>query len=78
MVFNVSVGFQDLKINPNSAAENTYALLLADTVEVGKTGGHVLTDAKKRLANISYPLEVGSPLFLSLLCLISSQLPFFS
>jgi len=65
MVFNVSVGMQDLKINSSSGEENTYALLLADTVEVEKTGGRVLTDAKKLLADISYTLEVAFTWFFS-------------
>ncbi|KAI4364642.1 hypothetical protein MLD38_020704 [Melastoma candidum] len=50
MVFNVSLGFHNLKNNSNNAKNHNFSLLLADTVIMGKEKAEVVTHVSSKAA----------------------------
>lgn len=55
MVFNVSLGFENLTTQANNPKSQNYALLLADTVIVGEKGAECTTSlSSKSLKDIAY------------------------
>lgn len=58
MVFNVSLGFQNLPDPKNKG--KTYALLLTDTVRVGKETGVLLTEGSRKVNEVMLDEDVES------------------
>ncbi|XP_057531965.1 FACT complex subunit SPT16 [Amaranthus tricolor] len=55
MVFNVSIGFQNMKTDASNPKSQNFALLLADTVIIGEKGPEVTTSlSSKALKDIAY------------------------
>lgn len=58
MIFNLAIGLQELD-NPEATSSKgkIYALLIADTVEIGENGANCLTSELKSLNQISYSIK---------------------
>lgn len=58
MIFNLAIGLQELD-NPEATSSKgkIYALLIADTVEIGENGAKCLTSELKSLNQISYSIK---------------------
>lgn len=60
MVFNVSLGFQNLQTKSSKAKSQNYALLLADTVIITPTGHEVVTAiSSKSFKDVAYSFNDG-------------------
>ncbi|KAL1536333.1 FACT complex subunit spt16 [Salvia divinorum] len=55
MIFNVSLGFQNLQIETNNPKTQKFSLLLADTVVIGETTSEVVTSTcSKAVTDVNY------------------------
>lgn len=60
MVFNVSLGFQNLQAQTGDPKSQNFSLLLADTVLIGEKGPEILTSmSSKAVKDVAYSLNDG-------------------